>query len=544
MLVFPPVKPVYWPLQWAGCKPAGTRERRGATVRIRGREPRVFVPGGKGMMQAAAPAARTNEILERLTRLRALRMEMLRRAVRHQGRVDLLASQVLGYTIRPFHCDLLRFQQNAPDTCLQLAPRGFGKSTILTITRTIYEILCDPNVRILIASNTQLQAEVFLREVKFHFENTARLRESFGDYVSEGKWDTREIVVAPRTSPAKESTVTCVGVGGPVASRHYDVIIADDLVDEENARTEAQREKVRTWWYKTLVPCLEPHGRLYVIGTRYHHLDLYGHLIRGEYAGKHQIVPAIAPDGTTPWPEKFSLEWLERRRRQAGSIIFNAQYQNDTSLMKGHIFREEWFRYYAREPDWSEMQFFIGCDPAATRREALLGRQKADTDWWTIVVGARRCVAGQYDPEVYLREVWRGRCTKEEYLDRLRALNERYQPVRVMIETVAAQEYLAQDAERYMPVRRLGRTTDKVARAYWLQAFFENGQVLLPDRALAGRDGTWQALVDELLLFPQGEHDDLFDGLQTMMEGAMGMASHAGGEAEAFVGSMREEWGE
>jgi len=28
--------------------------------------------------------------------------------------------------------------------------------------------------------------------------------------------------------------------------------------------------------------------------------------------------------------------------------------------------------------------------------------------------------------------------------------------------------------------------------------------------------------MDELVLFPQGEHDDLFDGLQTMVEGAMG----------------------
>ncbi len=26
--------------------------------------------------------------------------------------------------------------------------------------------------------------------------------------------------------------------------------------------------------------------------------------------------------------------------------------------------------------------------------------------------------------------------------------------------------------------------------------------------------------MDELVLFPQGEHDDLFDGLQTMVEGA------------------------
>jgi phage terminase large subunit-like protein len=31
----------------------------------------------------------------------------------------------------------------------------------------------------------------------------------------------------------------------------------------------------------------------------------------------------------------------------------------------------------------------------------------------------------------------------------------------------------------------------------------------------------WQAMMDELVLFPQGEHDDLSDRLQTMVEGAM-----------------------
>ena len=54
--------------------------------------------------------------------------------------------------------------------------------------------------------------------------------------------------------------------------------------------------------------------------------------------------------------------------------------------------------------------------------------------------------------------VWRARCTKQEYLDRLRALNEEYEPRSVVIETVAAQEDLAQDAERHMPLRRLDRT--------------------------------------------------------------------------------------
>ncbi len=457
-----------------------------------------------------------------LAALRALRKEAVRREILENGRVDLLATHVLGYEVKPFHFQMLCFQSEAKDTCLQLAPRGFGKSIILTITRSVFEIIRNPNIRILIASNTQLQAEVFLREIKFHLEHNPRVLEYFGSFASTDKWDTREIIVGPRTSPAKESTITCVGVGGPVASRHYDLILADDLVDEENARTETQRDKVQTWWYKTLVPCCEPDGRIYVVGTRYHHLDLYGHLIRNEYADKHQIIPAIYPDGSTPWPEKFSLEWLEERKRQAGSIIFNAQYQNDTSLMKGHIFKEEWLKYYDAEPEWDDMDFFVGCDPAATRRDAALSQSKADSDWWTIVVGARRWDKNEWKPAspIYLKEVWRGRCTKEEYLNKLRAVNDHYKPLSVNIENVAAQEYLAQDAERFMPVRRVDRTTDKIARAYWLQAYFENGQVMLPNKHLVGDYSVWQALIDELLLFPQADHDDLFDGLQTMVEGA------------------------
>jgi predicted phage terminase large subunit-like protein len=100
-------------------------------------------------------------------------------------------------------------------------------------------------------------------------------------------------------------------------------------------------------------------------------------------------------------------------------------------------------------------------------------------------------------------------------------MNERYRPLEVLIEAVASQEYLAQDAERYMPVRRVERTKEKVSRAYWLQPFFENGQILFPAKHLQHNVDDWQALTDELILFPQAEHDDLFDALQTVVEGAM-----------------------
>ena len=144
------------------------------------------------------------------------------------------------------------------------------------------------------------------------------------------------------------------------------------------------------------------------------------------------------------------------------------------------------------------------------------------SDYWTIVVGARvKEEGGGHGREVYVREIWRARCTKQEYVDALKAMNERYRPRQVLVESVAAQEYLAQDAEKHMPVRRLERTKDKVSRAYWLQAFFENGQILFPATHLQRNRDVWQALTDELILFPNADHDDLFDGLQTAMEGAI-----------------------
>ena len=52
----------------------------------------------------------------------------------------------------------------------------------------------------------------------------------------------------------------------------------------------------------------------------------------------------------------------------------------------------------------------------------------------------------------------------------------------------------------------------------------------------------WQAMLDELLLFPQAEHDDLFDGLQTMMEGALKFGSWGGGEAVIRKSMMPDEF--
>jgi predicted phage terminase large subunit-like protein len=459
-----------------------------------------------------------------ILRARDARRELVRRAVLEgppDAGLQVLIRHVLGFQLRSFHVEQIIHQESAKET-LSLAPRGYGKSTILTVARSVFEILRNPNIRILIASKTALQAEVFLREIKAHLQNNHELVMTFGPQVGSEKWDNREITVAGRTEKLRESTVTTLGVGGPVASRHYDLIIGDDLVDDRNSRTEVGRDHVKTWYYKSLLPTVvDATSRVHLVGTLYHPLDLWNKIIAEDRDVRVLRIQALPPDGTTPWPEKFSVEQLKALRRKMGTAIFNSQYQNDTELMRGTIFRPEWFRYWDSPPveSWARTDTWVGCDPAATKSTVILSGRKADSDWWSLCAVSREIQDdGTYSDRFYVRRLWRERCTKARYIDEVGRWQGELGPVVFAVESTGAQEHLCQDLQAIVPVRRVERTTDKVSRAYRMQPFFENGQILFPSRAVRrtlGDEDTWQALEDELALFPDTDHDDLFDALET-----------------------------
>lgn len=184
---------------------------------------------------------------------------------------------LLGIRMESFHRGWLAHQA-AGDATLVLAPRGHGKSTVLNVGYVLWRTFRDPDERVLVVSATGLQAQGFLREMRSHVETNRMLLEIFGDRRGE-IWREREFDLAGKKRLSKEATVTAIGVEGAIISRHYDTIILDDVVDEESARTKKSRDRLEDWFYKVLVPCLEPGGRMHLIGTRYHPDDLYGRLI-------------------------------------------------------------------------------------------------------------------------------------------------------------------------------------------------------------------------------------------------------------------------
>ncbi len=486
-------------------------------------------------MSAAAQEGDRMEAMDR-----ALLLDFEAAVIRHDRASAQLSDpqrfiiESLGYQLENFHSEWLAIQIENRKTLI-LAPRGHGKSTICTIAYPLWRLLNNPELRILIVSNTAAQACAFLRETRSHLEANFFILDHFGNLMGR-PWTECQLTLSVRRRHPKEASLTAMGVLGPVISKHYDLILLDDIVDEQNACSQRQRDQLLLWYYKTLLPCLEPDGELHLVGTRYHYLDLYGHLIANEFAQSHWTYRALnsketiddrpeTTDGRPQtrdhgprqglksevyslkstssvvplWPEKFPVALLRQLQKDAGPAVFNSQYQNDTALMKGAIFKPNWIQAWQNLP--SRDDCIIGIDLAISR--------ETHADFFAAVaIGIDR-----FSGTCYVLEMINERLPFSGQLQAVQRLYKRIDGpatpvVQIAVENNGYQEAFAQELRRRsLPVKSVTRVRDKISRAYRLQPKIESGLVLFP------RTGA-NTLIQQLLLMPEADHDDLFDALE------------------------------
>src|SRR3990167_10503107 len=105
--------------------------------------------------------------------------------IRQRGLKDhyFFCKKVLGYNrVQPEpHKELTEFLVNSQKrTSLILMPRGSFKSTYVTQGYVLWKIINNPNIRILISSETQRNAIRFVDEIKTQLETNPRLRGLYG----------------------------------------------------------------------------------------------------------------------------------------------------------------------------------------------------------------------------------------------------------------------------------------------------------------------------------------------------------------------------
>jgi len=418
--------------------------------------------------------------------------------------------EILGLEYPAFMCKSIRKRRKHKKT-LWLAPRGHGKTTGGTTSYATYKAVENPNTRILIVSSTFSQAEDMGDEVRQNLERESVV-ECYGvqqppssprtDPRTKYRWSNAKLSVRDRTRIGKESTLTCMGAFGPVISKHNDVILLDDIVDEDTADSPKMRAKLKKWLLKTLLPCLEPDGELHIVGTRWHPLDIY-QSVMNELKDFHIIIDQALTehdDGSYSalWPERMGVKKLLAIKHNRGSIIFNMSYQNDVELAKGKFFKEEWFQFIdsSEVPDGG-----VRVQPY----DLALG-ESPDADYFATATIQSNRVEGNLRFYVY-----------NGFRKRAMTVNEQAEYIRKNVGTV--DKILIEDVQYQKALRQLASSMglpaegcnpggkSKTLRGYSLTPFFENGQVFFVDNV------NTRAMRDELLDFPDGEHDDYFDVL-------------------------------
>lgn len=184
--------------------------------------------------------------------------------------------------------------------------------------------------------------------------------------------------------------------------------------------------------------------------------------------------------------------WMEKKRGELPALVFAQEVLAEFVTFGAGLIK----------PD---MLVDGECPPGLPVVQAvdLAISEKQGADWTAIVTMSRDPVSGI----VYILEVERHRAGFHEVLNRIKAAAARWNPAIIAIEQTQYQAAVVQELTRTtsLPVRGIRPDRDKLTRFAPLLTRYEQRLV----RHDPARVPAW--FRDELLAFPEGEHDDAVD---------------------------------
>lgn len=388
--------------------------------------------------------------------------------------------------------------------------RGHFKSRSIAVIYPLYKLIKNPNLRIVLASETVTQMEKWVKEIKNNIEDPHKPYNYLKPERPE-TWTKRELTIK-RSLQSGDSSITATGVGKAVLSSRADILILDDVISKKNSRTRIQREKVKDWYRETILPILTPDGKVIVIGTPKHEDDLYADF-RDDPDMDYFFFPAEKPkeeeledyhknfydnEDEVLWPRVWDKERLESRRNKITASAYASEYLLNLSKQEGGVVEPEWIDYYGKLDDDRRYTWAMGVDPSTGDNE--------EGDYTGLVVVARDDKSGT----IYVEDADQGIWKSSTRLEKIQSYCDDYPITKVGIEDVSTTKDFINFLERetMLPINRLSTMgKDKKTRLETITPRIENSKVKFR-RAL---DKSEIPLIDQLIEFPEGSYDDLVD---------------------------------
>ena len=154
---------------------------------------------------------------------------------------------------------------------------------------------------------------------------------------------------------AYQGALKAVGVGGPATGFRAGqmregfsgALIYDDLLKAQDTASQTVRNAANTWHYQTASSRVNRSDIPKIsICQRLHPEDIVGFLQKNEPELWHWIIiPAVNPDGSMLWADKFSKEMAELLKK-VQEFTFFSQYQQAPQLEGGNLIKKEWWKYH------------------------------------------------------------------------------------------------------------------------------------------------------------------------------------------------------
>lgn len=376
-----------------------------------------------------------------------------------------------------------------------------GKTEHNTISYAAYRLELDPSTRILLGTYSQKQAHKLSRQIRRLARKRGVDMSSERDAV--GEWETLD-----------GGGLRAVGSGTGVASVNADLILIDDPIgSREEAESKAHRDRVWLWITNDILARCEPHTAVLFSMPRWHMDDPAGRM-QEHQPDRWTIVdlPGIADEddplgraeGELLWPDLRPQSWVDEMRVDLGRYGFAALVQGRPSPKEGGLFK--W--------SWMEDQF-VEAIPVGVKDRVRYWDTAGTEDGGDYTAGVRVSIGS--DDLYYIESVVRGQWApgrRDTEIQKVCREDDKLPgPYRVGVEEESG---INGKKRTQAIVRQLSGlkvfterpTGDKELRADPVASQMQVGNVRIVRSDRWNRD-----FYDELLSFPNGEHDDQVDAL-------------------------------
>lgn len=368
-----------------------------------------------------------------------------------------------------FHTDWLSLAAEGKNLVL-LAPKDFAKSTIFSFILPIWLICWNPDIRIILASDTHSQAVRRTRAIKQELMSNQKLIQSFGQFEPRRgslQWSDDEFTVNQRINRSLvDATVRALGMGDAIEGARADWILIDDLCSLENMGTPDRRKKVHDWYFSPLLGCRETWSVVQAVGTRKHWGDLWGELkTNPEYFVPEDWEQADyvneAGELCSKW-EALWPSWRLEKLRSENRTSYDRDKRNQPMAPEDAPFPEEWMEAAKREgfdlifsPARSlGLDYVVQAWDVAGQTSKEKAEVKKTAFYSCATIGRTR------EGKIILCDLWRGRgLSPSQWVKQVETQYLKHRPDVVVVETNGQQAYFREHAQEQTNIPILAHNT-------------------------------------------------------------------------------------